>query len=99
MMLDAYYALRIKLIAMDARHIILRWPNRAALAADAGRSVITVHSWWRRNALPADIDCLLVEAARLRGIALSFEELARLRARRDAERGSAAAGDAREQAA
>lgn len=80
------YARRILVGAMenrpsiDARDIIGRWPSRKTLAQDTGRSPVTVHSWWQRNSIPADVDVVMVEAARERGFALTYEELARTRA-------------------
>lgn len=65
---------------MDAISILSRWPSRQALAEDTGRSIITIHSWFGRKSIPADMDVVLVDAASRRGFDLSFEELARSRA-------------------
>ena len=65
---------------MDAVEILSRWPSRQALADDTGRSIVTIHSWFGRKSIPADMDVVLVQAAIARGIGLTFEELARARA-------------------
>ncbi len=65
---------------MDARLIISRWPSRIGLAADTDRKLTTINSWWRRNSIPGDRDVALVDAARRRGLFLTFEDLARSRA-------------------
>ncbi len=65
---------------MDARKIISLWPSRKVLAGDAGRSLVTIHSWWNRNSIPGGVDVALVSAADRRGFSLTFEELARSRA-------------------
>ncbi len=65
---------------MNARNIIDRWPSRGAIAADAGRSPTTIHSWYHRNSIPGDVYVTLVNAAKRRGFSLSFEDLARSRA-------------------
>jgi len=49
------------------------------MAADAGRSQATIHSWWYRDSIPGDVDVTLVKAAHIRGFSLTFEELAQAR--------------------
>lgn len=77
---------------MDARGIISLWPSRRAIAADTGRSMATIHSWWNRNSIPGDVDVVLVHAAFHRGFKLTFEDLARSRAGEAAQDRIAALG-------
>jgi len=65
---------------MDARQIIDMWPSRRDLALDAGRSPITVNSWFQRNRIPPEVFSRLCRAAARRGINLTADDLARSRA-------------------
>lgn len=69
---------------MDAKEIIGRWPSRHILAEDTGREYVTINSWYMRNRIPGDVDVDLVSAARKRRIKLTYEELARARAKNGA---------------
>ena len=65
---------------MTALDIISLWPSRADLAADCGLDLSAVHSWVKRRRIAAEHDVALVAAARRRGLALTYEDLARHRA-------------------
>ncbi|MGG7567879.1 carph-isopro domain-containing protein [Rhodovulum sp. DZ06] len=60
---------------MDA--IFDLWPSMAALARDIGEREGTVRAWKRRGSIPAPRHAAVVDAARARGIDLTFEGLAR----------------------
>jgi hypothetical protein len=50
------------------------------MARDIGESPITVRHWKRRESIPAKCDARIVEAAARRGAAVTYEQLALLRA-------------------
>lgn len=54
------------------------WPSTADLARELGRPYTTVAAWKIRG-IPANHDGELIEAARRRGVDLSFERLHDLR--------------------
>jgi hypothetical protein len=60
--------------------VIELWPSAEAMAADIGEKGVTVRAWKQRENIPADRDLKLIEAAGRRGIGLTLEHLARLRA-------------------
>ena len=64
------------------REIIAVWPTRRAMAEELGTdvSVARVHKWHQRNHIPGEIDVHLVPALHRRGIRVSYEDLARMRA-------------------
>jgi hypothetical protein len=53
------------------------WPSMAALARDIGEREGAVRAWKRRGSIPAARHADGVDAARRRGLPLSFERLAR----------------------
>jgi len=55
--------------------IIERWPNRQALADDAGVDLFAVHRWYQRKSIPARYDMTILDAASRRNIALNWREL------------------------
>ena len=63
------------------RDIIGIWPSLREAAAEIGVDRETVKSWAQRNRIPAEHDVAVVRAASARGVALSYEHLAQLRAR------------------
>ena len=63
--------------------ILARWPRVSDVAADVGVTDKAVMHWRRRQRIPADHFEALVAAAKRRGIALTYEELARSRARQN----------------
>ena len=65
---------------MNVRDIIERWPSRADLADDIGERYNTVTLWVFKDSIPGKYDVKLMAAARKRGVFLSYEELAQLRA-------------------
>ncbi len=66
---------------MGIRTIIGRWPSRKVMAADIGKTAATVNLWVHRGNIPAEFDVELMAAAKKRGVFLSYEELAKMRAR------------------
>ncbi len=60
-----------------ALDIISLWPNRAELASDVGVDLTAVHAWVKRKRIAAEHYPAIVEAAQRRGIALSYEDLAK----------------------
>ncbi len=63
-----------------ARDILDMWPTRAELARDIDCPGVTVRAWFIRGSIPGSADVALVNAAKQRGFALTFEMLARSRA-------------------
>ena len=61
-------------------HIFTIWPRLSDLAADLDKPYPTVAAWKQRGSIPAQYDVALIQAARLRGRDLTFEQLARARA-------------------
>lgn len=56
---------------------ILRiWPTLAELASDIGKPYPTVASWKQRGSIPARYDRAIITAAKARGCALTFEDMA-----------------------
>jgi len=66
------------------RDIITVWPTRREMALElgAGTTVDRVHKWHQRNHIPGEMDVHLVPALARRGVNVSFEQLARMRADR-----------------
>lgn len=62
------------------RDIINAWPSRAEFAADMQEPIGTVHKWFQRDSIPSDRDLGLVAAARERGLGLTLEAIAGIRA-------------------
>lgn len=61
--------------------LIALWPSQTTLAADLGEADATLVRMWKyRQRIPADYDVRIVDAAKARGLPVSFETLARLRA-------------------
>ncbi len=60
--------------------VIDLWPSAEALADDLDEKGVTVRAWKQRENIPADRDLKLIAAASKRGIGLTLEHLARLRA-------------------
>lgn len=57
------------------------WPSQTTLAADLGEEDATLVRMWKyRQRIPAEYDVRIVDAATARGLPISFETLARLRA-------------------
>lgn len=72
---------------MDSfRDIIAVFPRRRDLADALGVELDRVHTWHRRDSIPGEMDVALVAALAERGIALSYERLAQLRARPEPRR-------------
>ncbi len=63
-----------------ARDILDLWPTRAELAREINEAPVTVRQWGRNNSIPGKADVALVTSAMGRGIALTYEDLARSRA-------------------
>ncbi|GMG82610.1 hypothetical protein LNKW23_18230 [Paralimibaculum aggregatum] len=53
------------------------WPSMAEMARDIGELDVTVRGWRRRGMIPAWAHLRIVEAARARGLDLTFEDIAR----------------------
>ena len=65
------------------------WPTMAAMARDLGYPYPTVASW-RTRGIPAARDADIIEAARARGVEVTFEQLhAARREMRERQRGAA----------
>jgi hypothetical protein len=75
--IDFHYALRI---ASGMENILRIWPTMADLAADLGIPYQTVAAWKNRGRIPATYDVQIVDAAKARGVPLTFEALAVARA-------------------
>jgi len=56
------------------------WSSQEELARDIGEKGVTVRAWKARGSIPASRDLKLVAAAGRRGIGLTLEHIARLRA-------------------
>ncbi len=67
---------------MGIRTIIGRWPLRKVMAKDIGKTRATINLWVHRDNIPAEYDVELMAAAKKRGVFLSYEELAQMRARK-----------------
>lgn len=59
--------------------ILDRWPNRKAIADDAGVDLYAVHRWYQRKSINGRHDAALISGARRRKIRLSAKELAEAR--------------------
>jgi hypothetical protein len=65
---------------MSNMKVIIRlWPTIRDLAEDVGVSTNTALSWSSNGSIPAKYDVALVRAAEVRGIALTYENLAMAR--------------------
>ncbi|MEC9431534.1 MAG: hypothetical protein VYD87_01390 [Pseudomonadota bacterium] len=62
------------------RDIVARWPSRTAFAEAGGFSKAQVDKWCERGRSPGEHDVAIVRAATACGIAVTYEELARIRA-------------------
>jgi len=66
---------------ITAKAILDRWPDRQAVADDAGVEPIAVYRWEKRNRIPGHHDRALIAGARRRRIRLSLSELAEHRSK------------------
>lgn len=81
------------------REIISTFGSAAKLGAVLGLSRFAIQKWVERGSIPAEYDLPLIEAARIRGLTITLEELARARLERArAARPLAPAPDAHEAA-
>ena len=66
------------------REIIAVWPTRREMASElgAGATLARVHKWHERDNIPGEMDVHLVPALARRGVVVSYEDLARIRAAR-----------------
>jgi DNA-binding transcriptional regulator YiaG len=65
---------------MNARDIIALFGSTRALGAALGVSRETVKKWAQRGSIPAEHDMALVTAAHERGLPVTLETMARMRA-------------------
>lgn len=57
------------------------WPTIAEFAREIGEKPVTVSLWKQRGSIPGNRDVAIVEAAKKRGVTVTYEELARARHR------------------
>lgn len=60
--------------------LISMWPTRRALSEDIGVSVDRVHKWATAGTIPAKFHLGILEAAQVRGFAITAEQMVRMHA-------------------
>ena len=74
--------------------ILNRWPDRKAVledvrAVDDGLALVAVHRWFARSSIPGKYWSALIRGARLRGIAVTADDLMRAHDPSETTRGTA----------